>query len=102
MQLTGSNMKVSVDKAGSMIAPIDNIAEQALPRLSEIKTKVDTGRELGEVDIRFMSQVTDYAQRSRLLIERLPEWQEFFIEVLRLHGEIIDRAIENVEKAKHG
>jgi hypothetical protein len=94
-------MKVSMDAAGCMIAPIDNMAEQALPRLSEIKKKVDTGRELGEVDIRFMSQVTAYAQRSRVLIERHPEWQEFFTEVLRLYGEIVDRAIENVEKAKH-
>ena len=95
-------MRVSVGATGSMIAPVDNMAQQALPRLSEIKTRVDTGRELSEVDIRFMSQVTDYAQRSRLLIERLPEWQEFFTEVLRLHGEIVDRAIENVEKARHG
>lgn len=95
-------MKESVDASGSMNALIENMAEQALPRLSEIKTKVDTGGGLSDVDIRFMSQVTHYAQRSKRLIDRLPEWQEFFTEVLRLHGEIVDKAIDNVEKARHG
>lgn len=86
----------------SMNAQTDNIAELALPRLSDIKTKVDMGRELSEVDIRFMSQVTHYAQRSKRLINRLPEWHDFFTDVLRLHGEIVDKVIDNAEKAKSG
>jgi len=85
-----------------MNAQIDNMAALALPRLSDIKTKVDMGRELSEVDIRFMSQVTHYAQRSKRLIDRLPEWQDFFTDVLRLHGEIVDKVIDNAEKTKLG
>ena len=81
-----------------MKTQVDNMAEQVLPRLSDIKTKVDMGRELSEMDIRFMAQVTHYAQRSKRLIDRLPEWQNFFTDVLRLHEEIVDKVIDNAEK----
>ena len=83
-------------------AHIDNMAEQALPRLHDIKKKVDTGGKLSEVDILFMSQVTHYAQRSKLRIDRFPEWDKYIAEMLHLYREIVDKAIDNVEKPKYG
>ena len=97
-----TSMKEFVDESGVINLLIDNMAELALPRLLDIKKKVDMGGELGEADIRFMSQVTRYAQRRQLLIDQFPEWQRFFTELLHLHGEIVNTAMDNVEKRSTG
>ena len=95
-------MKASVDDTDDIKFLENNLAEQAFPRLLDIKNRVETGGELSDADIRFMSQVTLYARQSKQLIDRLPEWQKFFTDVFYLYGEIIEKAVSNVENPEVG
>ena len=74
---------------------IERFEKQRLPRLLEIKIKVDKGEVLSESDIEFMCQVTLEAQRSKRLIDRHPEWHEVCAEVIHLYEQIVEKALQN-------
>jgi len=46
-----------------------------------------------------MYEVTLDAQRSKRLIDRHPEWQEFCAEVIHFYEEIAEKALENEKKS---
>ena len=92
-------MKKSADELGVIYALIERFEKQRLPRLLEIKQRVDKGGTLSESDIRFMYQVTLDAQRSKRLIDRHPEWHKFCAEVIHLYEEVAEKALENEKKS---
>ena len=95
-------MKKSVDDTDDTNVPDNNLVKQAFPRLLDIRNRVETGGELSDADIRFLSQVTHYARQSKQLIDRLPEWQKFFADLFYLYGEIVEKAVSNIEKPEIG
>lgn len=88
-------MKESEDELGVIYTLIERFEKQRLPRLLELKKRVDRGEVLGESDLRFMYQVTLDAQRSKRLIDRHPEWHKFCSEVIHLYEEIAEKALDN-------
>lgn len=76
-------------------ALIERFEKQRLPRLLDIKNRVDRGGVLTESDIRFMLEIADDAQRSKRLIDRHPEWHRFCAEVIHLFEEVAEKALEN-------
>ena len=92
-------MKESADELGTIYALIERFEKQRLPRLLELKKMVDKGGLLSESDIRFMYEATLDAQRSKRLIDRHPEWQEFCAEVIHFYEEIVEKALENKKKS---
>ena len=89
----------SADELGVIYALIERFEKQRLPRLLELKKRVDKGGLLSESDIRFMYQVTLDAQRSKRLIDRHPEWHKFCAEVINLYEEIAEKTLENEKKS---
>ena len=90
------------DSAGELAviyALVERFEKQRLPRLLEIKKRVDKGGVLSESDIQFMYQVTLDAQRSKWLIDRHPEWHKFCAEVIHLYEEVVEKALENEKKS---
>ena len=73
--------------------------EDSFPRLLDLKKRVDRGYKLDEADIRFLSQITHYSKQSKLLEVESPKWKNFYTEVLRIYEEIVNKAMDNVEKA---
>ena len=92
-------MKESTDELGTIYALIERFEKQRLPRLLELKERVDKGGVFSELDIQFMTQVTLDAQRSKPLIDRHPEWQKFCAEVIHFYEEIAEKALENEKKS---
>lgn len=88
-------MMDSEDEVATIYALIERFEKQRLPRLLELKERVDKGEVLSEHDMRFMTQVTVDAQRSKPLIDRHPEWHDFCAEVIHLYEEIAIKALEN-------
>ena len=88
-------MNESEDELGVIYTLIERFEKQRLPRLLELKKRVDRGEVLGESDLRFMYQVTRDAQRSKRLIDRHPEWHKFCSEVIHLYEEIAEKALDN-------
>ena len=92
-------MMDSEDELGTIYALIERFEKQRLPRLLDLKERVDKGETLGQSDIEFMTQVTIDAQRGKRLIDRHPVWQEFCAEVIHLYEEIAEKALENEKKS---
>jgi hypothetical protein len=88
----------SADELGTIYALIERFEKQRLPRLLELKNRVDQGGVLSESDIQFMYQITHDAQQSKHLIDRHPEWHTFCAEVIHLYEEIAEKALDNEEK----
>ena len=92
-------MKDLEDELGAIYALIERFETQRLPRLLEIKQRVDKGGVFSESDIQFMYQVTRDAQRSKRLIDRRPEWHQFCAEVIHLYEEVVEKALEKEKKS---
>jgi hypothetical protein len=45
-----------------------------------------------------LSQISHSAAQSKLLEAQPSEWQKFYAEVLRIYEEIVNKALDNVEK----
>jgi len=90
-------MKESTDELGTIYALIERFEKQRLPRLLELKERVDKGGVFSEFDIQFMTQVTLDAQRSKPLIDRHPEWHEYCEKVIHLYEEVAEKALANEE-----
>ena len=80
---------------GVILALIKRFERQRLPRLMELRQKVDRGEVLGNRDIEFLSMVIHDAQQSKHLIDRHPEWQSFCSYVVHLYETITERALQN-------
>ncbi len=91
-------MEESAAELGTIYALIERFEKQRLPRLLELKKRVDEGGVLSESDIQFMDQVMLDAQRSKRLIDRHPKWHEFCSEVIHLYEEIAEKALDNERK----
>ena len=92
-------MKESADELGVIYALVERFEKQRLPRLLELKKRVDKGEVFSESDIQFITEVTRDAQRSKPLIDRHPEWHKFCSEVIHLYEEVVEKALENEKKS---
>ena len=87
------------DDIGIIQALIERFEKQRLPRLLELKEKVDRGELLNEMDLEFIDRVTHDAQQSKHLIDRHPEWHRFCSYVVHLYEEITEKALENEKRS---
>ncbi|MGD2136702.1 MAG: hypothetical protein PVJ66_00500 [Gammaproteobacteria bacterium] len=86
------------EELGVIQALIERFEKQRLPRLLEIKERVDRGEVLSETDIEFIDRITHDAQESKHLIDRHPEWHRFCAYVVHLYEEITEKALENEKR----
>jgi len=80
---------------GVIMALIERFERQRLPRILELKEKVDRSELLDESDMEFLQGVIDDAVHNKPLIDKHPEWQEFCAEVVHLYEEITEKALQN-------
>jgi hypothetical protein len=92
-------MTKSSDELAVIQTLVERFEKQRLPRLLELRNRVENGQALSDMDIQFMIQVTLDAQQNRPLIERHPEWRNFCAEVIHLYEEITERALKNETKS---
>jgi len=92
-------MTDSAGELGVIQALIDRFERQRLPRLLELKKKVNQGEVLSDPDVQFLAQVIHDAQQSKHLIDKHAEWQKFCSEVVHLYNEIAEKALNNEKQS---
>jgi hypothetical protein len=84
---------------GVILALIERFERQRLPRILELKEKVEKAELLDEAEMQFLQDVITDAVHNKPLIDKHPEWQKFCAEVVHLYEEITEKALQN-EKGK--
>ena len=84
---------------GVIAALVVRFESQRLPRLLELKKKVDGGKLLDDADIRFLEEVQQGASAAQPLIEQHPEYQNLFARAVQLYAEIVETALKNEQGA---
>ena len=83
---------------GVMFVLLDRFNKQRLPRIKQLKKKVDSGVLLDKYDQRFIEEVQRDIRKVTPIIDRTPEYQELTAEALSLWTEIIEKNFENQNK----
>jgi hypothetical protein len=81
--------------AGVIQALVERFEKYRLPRILELKEKVDSGGLLDAPDIAYLDELLDDAQRHKSLVDRNPEWQAVSAQVTSLYKQITQKALEN-------
>ena len=85
--------------AGMVQVLLDRLNKQRLPRLLDLRAKVERGEKLGDLDITHMQEALAGANQLMPLIKRNPEYSPLVAQVIGLYKEIADRALENEKKS---
>jgi hypothetical protein len=80
---------------GVLAALVTRFESQRLPRLLELREKVDGGHPLDEAELDFLQQVQKDASSAAPLIAQHPEYQDLFSRAVQLYSEIIATAMKN-------
>lgn len=92
-------MTNSTQEEKVILALVERLEKQRLPRFFDLKEKVDQGETLTDSDIDFLEDVIRDAGKIEPLIERHPEWQPIAAKVVQLYQEITEKALENERNA---
>ncbi|MCB1688264.1 MAG: hypothetical protein KDI33_07255, partial [Halioglobus sp.] len=88
------------EDTGVIEALLARLNEYRLPRLLELKERVDRGEAIGDNDVQLLERVLDDGREIEPLIARNPKVQSVYAQVTALHAEITAKAVENEQKPK--
>ena len=81
--------------AGVIQTLVERFEKHRLPRVLELKEKVNNGGLLNEFDLEYLEEIIKEAQENKALVDRHPEWQSISARVTNLYKEITRKALEN-------
>jgi len=80
---------------GLLVVLLDRMRTQRLPRILDIKAKVDAGGALNQSDIDFLNEVFDDSNNNKAIWDRHPEFHDIAARMVSLYREITARALAN-------
>jgi hypothetical protein len=93
-------MSNDTEDTGIIEALLQRLNDFRLPRLLELKGRVDAGETLTGSDMDFLEQSLEDANSTRALIDRHPEVQPLAVKLTALYHDIIAGGLENEKKAE--
>ena len=87
------------EDAGVIAVLVQRFESERLPRALDLKEKVDQGETLNDIDIAFLEQVLEDANKLGPLLERHDEYHKLVAQATSLYKEITDKALENEKSA---
>lgn len=79
---------------------LERMEKHRLPRLIDIKEKLDQGKKLDNYDLEFLEQVISDARDNEHYLEGADEkLKNVFMRIISLYKDITDKALENEKKS---
>lgn len=91
-------MKHSEQDLGTVTVLLERMAKQSLPRMLEIKERVDKGECLDSMDMEFLQHILQDANQNRQYVDKFPEHAELVKNVANLYQQITSKALENEKR----
>ena len=88
-------MDSSSREDGIIYVLVRRLETQRLPRVLDLKEKVDGGERLNELDMAFLEEVVSDARRIKPMVDERPKWQALYAKVIDLYEDISRKAREN-------
>ena len=93
-------MSTEEEDIGVIEAILQRLNDFRLPRLLEMKKRVDNGEILNDYDLEYLEHVLKDSHSVHTLVERRPEVQPLYAQVTELYHEITAKGLENESKSK--
>ena len=93
-------MSNETEDIGELEAVLQRFNDFRLPRLLEIKGRVDEGEILTDYDLDYLERVMEDARLVHGLADRRPEVQPLYAKATALYHEITEKGLENQSKSQ--
>jgi hypothetical protein len=93
-----SDMSNDTEDTGIIEVLLQRLNDFRLPRLLELKERVDAGGTLTDYDLEFLERALDDARAAVPHTDRHPELQPLAVKLTALYHEIIATALDNEQK----
>ena len=88
-------MAKSSDDEGTIQVLLERLDKWRLPRVLDLKEKIDGGETLNDSDLAFLDRVLEDANSIMPLADRNPEYQALAVKIVALYNDITKKALEN-------
>jgi len=85
---------------GVIQAVVERLEKIRLPTALQLQEKVNNGETLNDLDLAFLDNVFQDAQKISGMLEKYPEWQTLAARMISLYNEITTKALENEQESK--
>lgn len=93
-------MSNEIEDTGVIETLLARLKEYRLPRLLELKERVNRGEAIDDNDLQLLERVLEDGRKIHPLIERNPKVQPIYAQVTALHAEITAKAVDNESRPK--
>ncbi len=84
---------------GTEQALVEKYVRQELPKVLDIKKKVDGGARLTDVELDMLSDIVERANNYQQFLSYWPQYEPVISQILSTYQEITEKALENEKKA---
>ena len=88
-------MTETIEDVGVLLALLQRLETQRLPRLLDLKKKVDAGNNLDELEVEYLQELINDSKQIKPLLAKHPEYTSLVGRVSQLVNQITEKGLEN-------